>query len=213
MTFNRLFGVLILGGLSFAAAANANTLNYGFTFLDNNTACSDSTFFSNTDQCFNYRPGETGSGNLNVDASLINAAGSETISLAQLVGDDANTSFDYSLTVIPNYFGDQFTQGNLTSDVSFTFNDGLMTGISFTASDYGDTLAVTGTTYEHRDANNTYYYGPWTGQKTIDQMGTLSFDAPTGGQPTGGVTPEPSTWLLIASGLAGAIAFRRRIQA
>ena len=210
MTFNRLFGPLLLVGLS-CAAANANTLNYGFTFLENNNACSDSTFFNNSDQCYNYRTGETGSGNLQVDASLINAVGPQTVSLSDLVGDNASTSFTYNLTLLPNYFGDMFTQGNLTSDVNFIFNDGLMTGITLSANDFGDVLSVTGATYEHRDGGNSYYYGPWAGQRTIDQQGTLSFAAPVGGQPTGGTLPEPSTWLLIVSGLVSAGAFRRRI--
>jgi hypothetical protein len=213
MTFNRLFVPLVLVGLSFAAAANADPLNYSFAFLDNNNACSDSTFFNNSDQCYNYRTGETGSGILQVEASLIDAVGPQSVSLSDLIAENAGTSFSYGLTVSPNYFGDMFTQDNLTSGVTFTFNDGLMTGISLTANDYGDTLSVTGTTYEHRDGGNNYYYGPWDGQRTIDQMGSLSFAAPAGGQATGGITPEPSTWLLIVSGLAGAVAFRRRIQA
>ncbi|HEY4087845.1 MAG TPA: PEP-CTERM sorting domain-containing protein [Bryobacteraceae bacterium] len=212
MTFNRLFVALILGGVSLAATASANTLNYSFTFLENNGACSDSTFYNNSDQCYNYRLGETGGGNLQVDASLIDAVGPQSVSLSDLIADNAGTSFTYALTILPGNTSAEFTQAYLSSPVTFTFNDGLMTGISFTSgSPFGDPLSVTGATYEHRDSYNGYYYGPWTGQKTIIQMGTLSFAAPVGGQPTG--TPEPSTWLLIVSGLAGAVAFRRRVQA
>ena len=215
MTFNRLMGVLVLSGLTFAVSAHANTLTYGFTFNEDNAACSDPSFFSNSDQCFNYRTGETGSGQLTVDASLIDAAGSQTLSLAQL-GADPSTAFNFSLTLIPNYSGLLFTQGTLTSGVDFTFNNGLLTAMSFNATcngGCGDTLDVSGTTYEHRDGGNHYYYGPWSGQLTIDQKGTLSFAAPVGGVATGGTVPEPSTWLLIAGGLVGAGLIRRRSTA
>jgi hypothetical protein len=215
VNFNRLMGILVLSGLSFAVSAHASTLTYGFTFNDNNAACSDPSFFSNTDQCFNYRTGETGSGNLTVDASLIDAVGPQTVSLSSLTAENAATGFSYSLTLIPGNFSLLFTGGSLTSGVDFTFNDGLMTGISFTAvcGSCGDTLSVTGTTYEHRDGGNHYYYGPWSGQQTIDQMGTLSFAAPVNGVATGGTLPEPSTWLLIAGGLMGAGVIRRRATA
>jgi hypothetical protein len=209
-------GTALFAGLLLANNAHAGAINYGFTFNENNDACDNATFYSNSDQCFNYRTGETGSGSLQVANSLIDATGSQTVLLSSLIAEDPNTNFSFGLTLIPNYNGLLFTASGLTSDVTFTFDNGLLTDMSFTAvcSMCGDTLTVSGTDYVHNDGNNSYYYGDWAGQKTIDQMGTLEFSDPTGNSPSGGAvtgTPEPAASLLMAGGLVTLGVFRRKL--
>lgn len=186
-----------------AGAAHAGTVTYPFTFSEAN-ACADPTFYNNSDQCWNYRNGETGSGTLSFDSTNITGVGNETILLSQLT----NATFNFSLTLIPNDFGLLFTQSGVNSPVTFDFSNGLLTGIGLTAvcNVCSDTLALTGdftgTSYIHRDGGNSYYYGPWTGQKTIDQEGNLTFGSRSGTPPG---APEPSTMLLVFGSLVALV--------
>jgi hypothetical protein len=177
-------------------ATTAQASTFSFTF-DENPACAENT-------CFNYRTGETGSGSLTLADSNLTGVGAESRQLSALTG----ATFNFSLTIIPNFFGVTFTTAGM-NDPTFHFTDGVLSGMDFSVVNptFQDTLTVNGLNYEHRDANN-HYSAPSTleGQLTIDQRGTISITTVT---PFQSPVPEPSSIFLLASG-AAAVAFARR---
>ena len=186
---SRFIPALLLAATSYGAS-------FTFSFDEN------PNYPPNSDNGFNYRLGETGGGSLSFDDSSITGVGIEDVNLSDLT----TASFSYSLTLIPGDYTTQFTNSDITSPVEFEFDNGVLDGVTFNATQqsFRDTLTVSGDTYVHLDANNTYYYGPTQGQLTIDDEGTLSFETVT----AFASSPEPASVFLIAGALAP-LAWRR----